>query len=37
MIVLTKCFALNGGKHNVNVNAIAPGLIATQMAMELEI
>jgi 3-oxoacyl-[acyl-carrier protein] reductase len=37
VIVLTKCFALNGGKHNVNVNAIAPGLIATQMAMELGI
>ncbi len=37
LIVLTKCFALNGGKHNINANAIAPGLIRTQMAEELGI
>jgi NAD(P)-dependent dehydrogenase (short-subunit alcohol dehydrogenase family) len=35
VLVLTKCFALNGGDCNVNVNAIAPGLIDTQMAAEL--
>jgi 3-oxoacyl-[acyl-carrier protein] reductase len=35
VLVLTKCFALNGGEHNINVNAIAPGLIDTQMAAEL--
>jgi 3-oxoacyl-[acyl-carrier protein] reductase len=35
IIVLTKCFALAGGSYNVNVNAIAPGLIATKMAEEL--
>jgi NAD(P)-dependent dehydrogenase (short-subunit alcohol dehydrogenase family) len=37
VIVLTKCFALNGGQYNINVNAIAPGLIKTQMAEELGI
>jgi NAD(P)-dependent dehydrogenase (short-subunit alcohol dehydrogenase family) len=37
VIVLTKCFALNGGQHNITVNAIAPGLIKTQMAEELGI
>ena len=35
IIVLTKCFALSGGNYNVNVNAIAPGLIVTKMAEEL--
>ncbi len=35
VLVLTKCFALNGGEYNINVNAIAPGLIDTQMAAEL--
>jgi 3-oxoacyl-[acyl-carrier protein] reductase len=35
IIVLTKCFALSGGSHNINVNAIAPGLIVTKMAEEL--
>jgi 3-oxoacyl-[acyl-carrier protein] reductase len=37
LIVLAKCFALNGGKYNINSNAIAPGLIHTQMAEELGI
>jgi len=32
VIVVTKCFALSGGEYNINVNAIAPGLIKTQMA-----
>lgn len=32
---LTKAFALNGGEYNITVNAIAPGLIATNMADEL--
>jgi 3-oxoacyl-[acyl-carrier protein] reductase len=35
VIVLTKCFALCGGEYNINVNAIAPGLIKTHMAEEL--
>jgi len=35
LLVLTKCFALSGGEHNINANAIAPGLIQTQMAAEL--
>jgi NAD(P)-dependent dehydrogenase (short-subunit alcohol dehydrogenase family) len=35
VIVLTKCFALSGGEFNINVNAIAPGLIQTQMAEDL--
>jgi 3-oxoacyl-[acyl-carrier protein] reductase len=37
LIVLAKCFALNGGKYNINANSIAPGLIHTQMAEELGI
>lgn len=37
MIVLAKCFALNGAKYNITANSIAPGLIQTQMAMELGI
>ena len=32
MINATKCMAYRGGTHNVTVNAIAPGLIKTQMA-----
>ena len=35
VLVLTKCFALCGGGYNINVNAIAPGLIVTKMAEEL--
>lgn len=35
VLVLTKCFALNGGDYNIHVNAIAPGLIETQMAAQL--
>jgi NAD(P)-dependent dehydrogenase (short-subunit alcohol dehydrogenase family) len=35
VIALTKCFALSGGEHGITVNAIAPGLIETQMAAEL--
>jgi NAD(P)-dependent dehydrogenase (short-subunit alcohol dehydrogenase family) len=35
VIVLTKCFALTGGEYNINVNAIAPGLIQTQMSEDL--
>ncbi len=35
VIMLTKCFALSGGEHNITVNAIAPGLIETTMAVEL--
>ena len=32
VINATKCMAYRGGTHNVTVNAIAPGLIKTQMA-----
>lgn len=35
VIALTKCFALSGGEYNINVNAIAPGLIQTQMSEDL--
>lgn len=35
VIVATKCLALKGGKYNVNVNAVAPGLIATEMGNKL--
>jgi 3-oxoacyl-[acyl-carrier protein] reductase len=35
LIVLTKCFAYSGGEYNINVNAIAPGLIQTRMAEQL--
>jgi NAD(P)-dependent dehydrogenase (short-subunit alcohol dehydrogenase family) len=35
VIALTKCFALTGGEYNINVNAIAPGLIQTQMSEDL--
>ena len=35
VLVLTKCFALSGGPYNINVNAIAPGLIQTRMAEDL--
>ena len=35
VIVLTKCFALNGGKHEINANVICPGLIDTEMARKL--
>jgi 3-oxoacyl-[acyl-carrier protein] reductase len=35
VLMLTRCFALSGGEHHVNVNAIAPGLIETRMAAEL--
>jgi len=35
VITATKCFALYGAPYNINVNAIAPGLICTRMAEEL--
>jgi NAD(P)-dependent dehydrogenase (short-subunit alcohol dehydrogenase family) len=37
VIVLTKCFALNGGEYNITANAISPGLIRTQMSEDLGI
>lgn len=36
IIVATKCLALKGGRYNINVNAIAPGLIGTEMAQKLK-
>ena len=35
VIVLTKCFALEGGQYSISVNAVSPGLILTQMAEDL--
>ena len=35
VIVITKCFALNGGDFHITANAIAPGLIHTKMAEDL--
>jgi len=35
VIVMTKCLALSGGEYGVRVNAIAPGLIETAMADQL--
>jgi len=36
VIVATKCLALKAGKYNINVNAVAPGLISTELAKKLE-
>ena len=36
IIVMTKCFAMSGGPYNINVNAIAPGLISSEMSKQLE-
>lgn len=36
IIVMTKCFALEGGAFNINVNAIARGLIDTEMSKQLD-
>jgi 3-oxoacyl-[acyl-carrier protein] reductase len=36
IIVMTKCFALSGGPYNINVNAIAPGLISGEMSKQLD-
>jgi 3-oxoacyl-[acyl-carrier protein] reductase len=36
VITATKCLAQWGGKYNINVNAVAPGLIATEMAEQLK-
>ena len=33
--ILTKVLALNGGEYGITANAITPGLIATQMAVDL--
>jgi 3-oxoacyl-[acyl-carrier protein] reductase len=35
IIVMTKCFAQSGGSFNINVNAIAPGLIQSEMSRQL--
>lgn len=36
IVIMTKCLALSGGEYGVRVNAIAPGLIETAMAGQLE-
>jgi 3-oxoacyl-[acyl-carrier protein] reductase len=36
IIVMTKCFALSGGPYGINVNAIAPGLISSEMSKQLD-
>ncbi len=36
VIVMTKCFAASGGAFGVNVNAIAPGLIRSEMSRQLD-
>jgi 3-oxoacyl-[acyl-carrier protein] reductase len=36
VIVATKCMAHKGGIHNITVNAVAPGLINTQLAEALK-
>ncbi len=36
VIVMTKCFASSGGPFNINVNAIAPGLIHSEMSKQLD-
>lgn len=35
VIVMTKCFALRGGEVNINVNAVAPGVVDTEMTRQL--
>jgi 3-oxoacyl-[acyl-carrier protein] reductase len=35
VIVMTKCFALEGGPFGINVNAVAPGLINSEMSQQL--
>ena len=37
IIVLTKCLALSGGEYNITANAIAPGLIESDMARALNL
>jgi len=36
VVVMTKCLALTGGEYGIRVNAIAPGLIKTAMADQLQ-
>lgn len=36
VVVMTKCLALVGGEYGIRVNAIAPGLIKTAMADQLQ-
>lgn len=36
IVVMTKCLALNGGEYGIRANAIAPGLIRTAMADQLQ-
>ena len=36
VIVMTKCFALSGGPFNITANAIAPGLICSEMSKQLD-
>jgi len=36
IVTMTKCLALNGGEYGIRVNAVAPGLIKTAMADQLQ-
>ena len=36
LIVLTKCFAISGGKYNITANAVAPGFVETEMSKHLK-
>ena len=36
VVVMTKCLALVGGEYGIRVNAVAPGLIQTAMAEQLQ-
>ncbi|HWQ77781.1 MAG TPA: SDR family NAD(P)-dependent oxidoreductase [Anaerovoracaceae bacterium] len=36
VIVLTKCFAMQGGPHNITANAVSPGTVDTEITRRLK-